>query len=268
VDLVAVLAAYDEQIRREARPDGTGAQVERVGPVVRYVSPDADGWSAVIWSDLDAVTADATIAAQLAYFAGRRFEWKLYGHDRPADLGDRLRAAGFTAEEPESLMVAEIAALPAAPELPPGVTLEWVTDQAGVAAVVAVHEEVFGVEHTWLGRALTAQLAEQHRTGVQKVAALLAVADGRPVSAGRVEFHGGTEFASVWGGGTLPKWRGRGLYRALVAARAARAAQLGYRYLQVDAGPESQPILWRLGFVELTTTTPFMSPADSSSTAP
>lgn len=263
MDPAAVLAAYDTQIRREARADGTGARVERDGPVVRYVSPDADGWSAVVWSDLDAGTADAAIAAQLRYFAGRRFEWKLYAHDRPADLGDRLRAAGFTAEEPESLMVAEIAALPAAPELPPGVSLEWVTDAAGVAALVAVHEEVFGIEHAWLGRALTAQLAEQRRTGVPRVAALLAVADGRPVSSGRVELHVGTEFASVWGGGTLPQWRRRGLYRALVATRAARAAALGYRYLQVDAGPESRPILSRLGFVELTTTTPFMSPADS-----
>jgi GNAT superfamily N-acetyltransferase len=260
VNPTAVLAAYDAQLRRDAHADGTGARVERVGPVVRYVSPDAEGWSAVIWSDLDDDTADAAIAGQLEYFAGRRFEWKLYAHDQPADLGDRLRAAGFTAEEPESLMAAEIAELPPAPELPPGLTLQWVTDADGVAAVVAVHEEVFGVAHAWLGRALTAQLAEQRRTGVEQVAALLAVADGRPVSAGRVEFHGGTEFASVWGGGTLPQWRGRGLYRALVAARATRAAELGYRYLQVDAGPESRPILRRLGFVELATTTPFRSP--------
>jgi GNAT superfamily N-acetyltransferase len=260
VNPAAVLTAYDTQIRRDAHDDGTGARVERVGPVVRYVSPDADGWSAVVWSDLDEDTADAAIAAQLEHFAGRRFEWKLYSHDRPADLGDRLRASGFTPEEPESLMVAEIAALPPAPELPPGVALDWVTDAAGIGAVVAVHEEVFGVAHAWLGRALTAQLDEQRRTGVERVAALLVTADGQPVSAGRVELHVGTEFASVWGGGTLPRWRGRGLYRALVAARAARAGELGYRYLQVDSGPESRPILQRLGFVELTTTTPFMSP--------
>ncbi len=174
----AALAAYDAQLRRDAHADGTGARVERVGPVVRYVSPDAEGWSAVIWSDLDDDTADAAIAGQLEYFAGRRFEWKLYAHDQPADLGDRLRTAGFTAEEPESLMVVEIAELPPAPELPPGLTLQWVTDADGVAAVVAVHEEVFGVAHAWLGRALTAQLAEQRRTGVEQVAALLAVADG------------------------------------------------------------------------------------------
>jgi GNAT superfamily N-acetyltransferase len=79
-----------------------------------------------------------------------------------------------------------------------------------------------------------------------------------------VEFHPGTEFASLWGGGTLPGWRGRGVFRSLVAYRAALAADRGLRYLQVDASPESRPILHRLGFVELATTTPFIWPAASA----
>ncbi len=260
MDPASVLVAYDTQIRRDAEADGTGAAIDRTERVVRYVSPDPDGWSAVLWSDLDADTADAAIATELAFFAGRRFEWKLYAHDRPGDLDRRLQAAGFVAEPPESLMVVEIAELPSAPALPDGVRLEWAVDGAGVAAVVAVHEEIFGIEHAWLGRALTAQLAEQQRTGVERVAAVLAVTGGVPVSAARVELHQGTDFASLWGGGTLPAWRGRGRYRALVAARAQHAADLGFRYLTVDAGPESRPILQRLGFVELTATTPYQSP--------
>jgi hypothetical protein len=35
------------------------------------------------------------------------------------------------------------------------------------------------------------------------------------------------------------------------------AAARGFRYLQVDASPDSRPILRRLGFAELATTTPF-----------
>jgi hypothetical protein len=45
-----------------------------------------------------------------------------------------------------------------------------------------------------------------------------------------------------------------------VAYRAALASARGFRYLQVDASPESGPILTRLGFVELATTTPFIHP--------
>ena len=57
----------------------------------------------MLWSDLDEATADAEIAAQVAFFRERGiggFEWKLYDHDRPADLGERLRAAGFVRNRP------------------------------------------------------------------------------------------------------------------------------------------------------------------------
>jgi hypothetical protein len=47
------------------------------------------------------------------------------------------------------------------------------------------------------------------------------------------------------------------VFRALVAYRAALAAARGFRHLQVDASPDSRPILRRLGFEELAMTTPF-----------
>jgi GNAT superfamily N-acetyltransferase len=59
---------------------------------------------------------------------------------------------------------------------------------------------------------------------------------------------------------TLPEYRGRGLYRATVARRAELAREAGYRWLYVDALPTSRPILERLGFVTLTTTTPYVIP--------
>jgi GNAT superfamily N-acetyltransferase len=78
------------------------------------------------------------------------------------------------------------------------------------------------------------------------------------VAAGWVEFHPGSRFAGLWGGATLRQWRGRGIYRALVARRAQLAAARGVRYLQVDASSESAPILRRLGFQALATTTPYV----------
>ncbi|MYS42540.1 GNAT family N-acetyltransferase, partial [Streptomyces sp. SID5998] len=68
----------------------------------------------------------------------------------------------------------------------------------------------------------------------------------------------GTGFAGLWGGGTVAGWRGRGVYRALVAHRARIAADRGYRHLHVDASAQSRPILERLGFAALTTTTPYV----------
>src|SRR4051812_49865076 len=78
------------------------------------------------------------------------------------------------------------------------------------------------------------------------------------VCAGWVRFESGTEFATLWGGATLPAWRGRGIYRALVARRAQLVAQRGRRYIGVDASDDSRPILERLRFVPGTATTPYV----------
>ena len=129
-----------------------------------------------------------------------------------------------------------------------------VSDGAGIDLLAQVHEEVFGADHERLGRKLGAQLADAPET----VAAVVAMAGTRAVCAARVELHPGTAFASLWGGGTLPSFRGRGIYRAIVAYRARLAAARGFRYVEVDALPASRVILERLGFAQLTTTTPYV----------
>jgi GNAT superfamily N-acetyltransferase len=257
VDRQAVLAAFDDQIRQRPEPDGADGRVEHDDGVIRSIG-GADGWSGVTWCELDEVSADAVIAAQIRRFAelSRPWEWKHYSYDRPPDLPDRLLAAGFTRQPAEALLVAEIAELTLNVAPPPGVELRAVVGKQDVDALVLVHDEVFGEDHSALGRTLLADLAHRPR----KAAAVVAWAGQTPIAAGRVEFHSGTDFASLWGGGTLPAWRGRGVFRSLVAHRAALAAARGFRYLQVDASPESRPILQRLGFVELATTTPFMHP--------
>jgi len=253
MDHVAVLALFDRNMREGAQPDGPGARVERVGGVVRQVAAE-HGWNGVVWSDLDASNADKAIAEQIAYYTGlgREFEWKLYGHDLPIDLGQRLRAAGFTAEPEETLMIAEVADLTLDVEPPEGIRFLPVTDRAGVDLVADVHEKAFGTDSSRLRHQLLARLQDDPDT----VVAVVALAGDVPVSAARMELVPGTRFAGLWGGGTVESWRGRGIYRALVAHRARAAVERGYRYLQVDALATSRPILERLGFEPLTITQP------------
>jgi ribosomal protein S18 acetylase RimI-like enzyme len=254
VDRKALLRAFDEQVRR--RPDaGPGGVVERDGTVVRVV---AQGWRGVVWTDLDAATADAAIVRQVERFAdeGGEWEWKHYSYDRPDDLERRLAAAGFAREEPEALLVAEIAALDLEAPPPAGIELRTACGDEGIAAVVRMHAEVFCERHDDLGPALRWALDRSPAPTL----GVVAYAGDQPVAAARLEIHAGTEFASLWGGGTLPAYRRRGIFRALVAHRAAIAAGRGCRYLQVDALPTSAPILRRLGFVELARTTPFVHP--------
>jgi GNAT superfamily N-acetyltransferase len=251
MDAAAVRAAYDEQVRRNARSRDDG--IEREGNVVREVRTE---WAGVTWSDLDEDTADAAIAAQIARFAARkgRWEWKLYSYDRPIDLPRRLHAAGLRPEPEESVLAAEIATLDLEPALPAGTEIVEVRDEPSVRALVAFQDEVFGSTRPGMAEVVLAALARQP----PEAAALMAVADGEPVAAGRLELPAGGEFAGLWGGCTHPDWRGRGLFRALVARRAALAAQRGYRWLHVDAVPASRPILLRLGFIELAKTTPWI----------
>lgn len=251
-----LLAAYDEQIRRRPEAAGGSTVVERADGVVRVMA-GGDGWIGVTFSQLSAATADEVIAAQVDRFAeldpSTEWEWKHYSHDRPSDLPQRLRAAGLIPGPPEALLVACIADLNLDTRPPSGVELVEVKDQQGIDALVSVHDAVFGGDHTNTGRALATQIYRDPAP----VRAVLAVAGDLPVSSGRIEFTFGTDFASLWGGGTRPEWRGRGIFRALVAHRAALAADAGFNYLQVDASADSQPILRKLGFIELATTTPF-----------
>ncbi|MFF6918115.1 GNAT family N-acetyltransferase [Streptomyces sp. NPDC012466] len=254
MDHTELLALFDRDLREGARPDGPDARVERTGGVVRQVA-SARGWNGVVWSALDEAGADAAIAGQIGHYTvlGLDFEWKLYGHDRPADLGRRLLAAGFTAGSEETLMIGEVGDLTLGTEPPEGVRVEPVTDPAGVDLVADVHEKAFGADSSWLRHQLLARLSSDPDT----VVAVVAMAGDEPVSAARMELVPGTPFAGLWGGGTVEGWRGRGIYRTLVAHRAQAAASRGYRYLQVDASGQSRPILERLGFVPLTTTTPY-----------
>ncbi|MFJ9135793.1 GNAT family N-acetyltransferase [Streptomyces sp. NPDC102256] len=255
MDHVAVLALFDRDMRETARPDAPGARIERAGRVVRQIGAEG-GWNGVIWSDLDGTNADAAVAEQIRHFTGLglEFEWKLYGHDRPEDLGRRLQAAGFTAQPEETLMIAELGDLTLDAEPPGGVRLLPVTDRAGVELVAEVHQQAFGTDGTRLRHQLLAQLTGDADT----VVAVVALAGDVPVSAARMELLPGARFAGLWGGGTVGAWRGRGIYRALVAHRARVAADRGYRYVQVDASSQSRPILARLGFQPLTTTTPYV----------
>jgi ribosomal protein S18 acetylase RimI-like enzyme len=251
VEPAAVLAAFDTQVRH--RPEDTDPE-----PQVAYAISSGDGWAGVTWSALDEGTADAVIATLIQRLAplAQPWEWKHYSYDRPADLPARLLRAGFEAGPSETLMVAETAQLELTSAPPSGVTLLEVSDQRCVDSLVALHDQVFGGDHSALGRELLAGVR-----GVPPTAAgVIAVAGETAVAAGRLELSPGTDFASLWGGGTLPGWRRRGIFRSLVAHRAAIASARGYRYLYVDASADSAPILRRLGFAELATTTPYTYP--------
>ncbi|PPK61233.1 GNAT family N-acetyltransferase [Actinokineospora auranticolor] len=253
MDTTAVRAAFDDQLRRHLPASDAGTVVQLTAALTRHLGSTPDYFSGVVWSDLDERTADAAIADAVAWFRSLDDgEWKYYGHDTPVDLPARLVAAGLRAGPAEAVMVAEAAEVPVF-EPPAGVRLVDVRDPDDVDRVVVAHNRAFGAEFPRLGRRLREVLAQTP----ELLDLVVAVADGEPVCGARTEYVPGTDFATLWGGGTVPEWRGRGIYRALVSHRARLAEARGARYLQVDALPTSEPILRRVGFTRITTTTPY-----------
>ena len=252
------LAAFDEQVRGSFADVLTeGEQIERIGPLVCVLGAAAGGF--VGYRDLAGIEGaelDALITRCIALYAdrGERFEWKLYGHDRPPDLARRLEAAGFVAEQRETVEIALAASIAGDPDLPEGVALRQATERADFDRIARFEATISGGDHGWLAEMLEGELTFDPGS----ITIAVVESGGEIVCAGWVRFALGTEFASLWGGSTLPAWRRRGIYRAVVAYRASLAATRGFRYLQVDASDESRPILERLGFVPVTTTTPYI----------
>ncbi|MGW6281645.1 GNAT family N-acetyltransferase [Kribbella sp. NPDC055071] len=204
---------------------------------------------------------DAVIDAQLEFFRERGipFEWKTYAYDEPADLGERLVRKGFSKQDPETLILGEVDRILERPSaLTSKVVLREVDGPADYHRIGVLTDTLWnsGTERIEERLAAEARMFPD-RLSVFLVEDALKGPDGPAVSAAWIRFHPGTGFASLWGGGTLPEWRRKGLYSALLTHRARLAKERGYEFLRVDASEDSRPILQKLGLYGVTTTTPY-----------
>ena len=254
----ALLTVYDQQMRQVQPTPPAGARNARDGPLLQVVGEHRGHISGPRDLGITGAELDQLIARQRDYFAGRgqAVEWWTCAHDEPADLTARLSAAGFVPEYERTVMIGLTAELATTPVLPRGVILRWVTADADMRRIAAMLSAVWGQDWSWLGETLIGRIA----AAPHDFAVLAAEADDDVVCAAWLAFvrPGTDSFARLLGGSTLPQWRGRGIYRALVAARALRAAARSVKYLQVDASADSAPILRRLGFQAVTTTTAYV----------
>jgi GNAT superfamily N-acetyltransferase len=226
---------------------------EEDGSVIRLISQSGDG-GFVIYSRLDETNANLAITAQITRFEGipQDFEWKYYDYDSPPDLLERLRRRGFEIGEPEALVALDLAALPPALSQPVPASVVRVTDPAGVSAIVALENAVWQADHQALGDRLRRDLTANPAL----LSVYISYEGQQPASAAWTYFQSGAHGASLYGGATLPQFRGRGHYSHLLAVRAQEARARGVTLLTVDASPMSRPILEKHGFQYLATTIP------------
>jgi hypothetical protein len=255
-DGVRLLAAYDDQLRTDAETP-SAVSVTRLGPL-RLVTFTA-GRGFVTYRDLGGADADTVrrlVADVLAHYEAVPgidcVEWKTREHDHAPGLHEALVQSGFVPDEAESIMIGGARTLAVDVPLPKGVTTRQVAAEGDVRAMSAMPDEAFG-----------APVSDERANALLRRLALddgmelwIAEAEGSIISAGRLEPVRGTEFAGIWGGATREEWRGRGIYRAVTAARARSALQMGKRLIHSDSTAYSRPILERSGLVKVSTTTP------------
>lgn len=219
--MTTLLALYDAQLRGASEFDA-GMRVDRLGPLYLGIFPGGTRGFAT-YQALGDASIPALAREVIDYFAARgctEFEWKTRGHDQPANLLDQLRALGFVPEERETVMAGDIEGIIAADAaLPAGFAVRKAETEAELRAADACATEVFG------GRSHADALVARLQAAPESFE-MWFVTDpaGDIVCSGRVDFEDGTDFGTIWGGNCRAEYRGRGLYRALTAAR-ARSAQ-------------------------------------------
>jgi GNAT superfamily N-acetyltransferase len=242
-----ILARLDHERRNVVSP---GTTREVFSHLTRTTSP----YHAIGWSALTDDNADSIIAYEVDHHRrlGVQFEWKLYSHDTPGDMLMRLQRHGFEIGEREAVLVYDLSQPP-----------QWMNDGSTKNVMqierldqIPIYRNLIGEDFDEFHEMIIADLADAIRSGSTHHRIYIAYDGSTPVSSGRLYTHAESWFAGLYGGGTLPAFRGRGHYRALVAARARAALASGARFLQVDALPTSRPILERLGFQHLTDTWP------------
>ncbi len=251
-DVVGLLAAYDAQLRGESEVR-TASSWDHVGPLWR-ARFEQRGF--VTYESLAGYDLVRLVTATVEHFAHETdvesFEWKTRGHDELPGMHEVLVGAGFIAEEVETVMMGEAALLAAEVPVPAGVAVVDISsDLERLRAAAVLCREVFG-------RGPGPESVTVHDpTGPQETWAVV-TDSGEVVCTGRFEMVLGTDVAGLWGGACHADWRGRGLYRAVTAARARSAMARGVRLLHSDCTAMSRPILERSGLVAVTTTTPYV----------
>lgn len=187
--------------------------------------------------ELDEVRAE--IHAHVRARGRTACSWEVGTHAAPGDLVDRLLALGLVDDEPTPLAVGMVLTDP--PAQPPGdveVRMVETADEAFAAEQIAA--VAFGMPPP--------ERPQMFRPDPRNVV-YLAYVDGEPAARASASF--GERGVTLFGGSTLPEARGRGAYRALVAARWQDAVDRGTPVLITQAGPVSRPILVQLGFREV-----------------
>jgi GNAT superfamily N-acetyltransferase len=247
IDHQTLLSLYDQDVRIQI--EYPGMIKETFSGLVRFRRP-APGMSFINYSRIEPAELDRIIQTQVEDLTrrGLRFEWVVCEHDSPPELVPALQAHGFEPDEPGDLMVLDVVRAPTELLAPIAADVRVLTRREEIEDVIRIEEQVWGGNFNWMRERMGASLEIPGYLHL-----LVAYIEGIPACAGWTYYYPNSRFAGLWGGSTIPAYRKRGLYTAVLAARVQEARRRGIPYLFVEAGPQSRPILAAHGFEYLDT---------------
>ncbi len=254
--MAAVSQALIEFANRSRLPAAPGIEIIDTDRYRITLQPDfpVPGPNAVSWIRCAAGAARDLIDEVHGTVAPRHLPlmWTLDPETEPGDFADHLAARHIlpAPHSPEAaVMVLGIGTRIDVPDVPGLEVRNALADQESYRQADAVNSEAFESPP----RGTTQQEIEaQERRRRNAIAAgnrtfLLATIGGEPAGSAWMTVHG-SHGALINGGAVRARFRGRGIYRAMVATRLELARKAGVPGLAVWGGPMSAPILERLGF--------------------
>lgn len=210
-----------------------------------YLFPTQVAWSR---SARPASELVGEITAQASRWGRDRLYWWISDATSPADTEATLRDHGASLETTVQVLACDMSEGLPALDVPHDARARIVRDEPDLRAFELVSGQIWQSDRKISEAEFARELAETKDelsswSGFRVVVFL----DGSPASAGGCTLAGSV--ARMWGAGTLPAYRGRGGYRALLAARLVTAQQQGMTLALVKGKVEtSGPILRRAGF--------------------
>lgn len=244
MDKNALISLFHKELRQEAQVKGYIR--EETEHVVRHISQFGEK-GFIISSNVNESDVREIIKNELNYFSNleQDFEWKVYNYDKPASLKDILEQEGFTVDDPEALMVMKLDEQHPLLNYDQHFNLKEITDEQGIQDIIVLEDAIWNVPHAELGE----RLWRDKQNNPESLYLYGIYEDGQLVSVAWMYLEENSSFASLWGGSTLPLFRGKGYYTALLATRAKKAYENGHPFLTVDASSMSRPILEKSGFL-------------------
>ncbi len=195
------------------------------------------------------LSPDDVLARAKAFFAGRAQAYCVWiAAHADVDLEHAAIDAGLVQLGDNSAPRMAIDHVPAAPPVPPGVTLREVVDEAGRAAYVDVTVSAYA-DAFLPADAINKQLARVDSLCADGVRAVVARDGDEPVAAATVIVSDG--LAGVQLVGTVPAARRRRLAELCTQWTVQAGFELGAEAAVLEASEAGEPVYLRMGFVEL-----------------